>query len=475
MGNSKFAEELTISVFLSASRRIKSYKPEILFSDWLILNTIHNALEQLKDNDKKKKKWKKKDAEDTIRELQIDPFDREILNLDKFERIAIVLNKIENIPIKHVAKYIEQPDEKETQKIIDGAIENLVKSVEDVNSPKDVIDSINKLPREIKFDKRTTEKILTDIYEGAEKEERDKEDAKVKKDKKIVRKKEPQVKRKKTEEKLPGGKMSKKNILIGAGILAAIVVCYLVYTSGSRDWKVKVLSGSVKIGVEVTSSSGIMIAGDALETDPNSTAEITIPEIGKIEVYPSTIISKMGDENTANLKIGSIKVDFNSAKSGFKILLPVGYIKDYYLANSYFVEINQEGDAVISVKQGWLSTIYRNVEMIIATDYSVQYKSSSGFGIPYHNSASVELINLLGEVAFNNNETSINSILNSVTKTDALTLWNLMQRVKTSSKQSIYDKLYELVPHPDEISSSDILRLDKEKLLLWLEEIEWQM
>ncbi|RKY93477.1 MAG: hypothetical protein DRQ01_04655, partial [Ignavibacteriae bacterium] len=113
--------------------------------------------------------------------------------------------------------------------------------------------------------------------------------------------------------------------------------------------------------------------------------------------------------------------------------------------------------------------------MIIATDYSVQYKSSSGFGIPYHNSASVELINLLGEVAFNNNETSVISILNMAAKTEALTLWNLMQRVKTSSKQSIYDKLYELIPHPDEISSSDILRLDKDKLLLWLEEIEWQM
>lgn len=474
MGNPQLAKDLTVSVFLSTSKRIKLYEPDILFSDWLILNTIQDALEQMKNEGKKKKR--KNGDEEKVGELRVEPLDQEILNLNKHERIAIVLNQIENIPIEKVATYIEQPNEKEVQKIIDDAIKNLVKSVEGVNSREDVIDSINKLPREIEFDNRTTEEILNKIYEAAEKGEKGKDDTKVKKDEKIEREKEPQVKKKKPKEtKLPGGKTGKKKILISAGILAAIAVLFLVFTSGSSNWKVKVLSGSAKIGVKVTSSSGTMIAGDALETDPNSTAEITIPEIGKIEVYPSTIISKMGDENTAKLKSGSIKVDFSNAKSPFKVILPVGFIEGYYLGSSYSVEFDQEDYAVISVEDGWLSAVYRNVEMIIAEEYSVQYKSSLGFGIPYHNSASAELINLLGEVTFNNNETSVVSILSMATKTDALTLWNLMQRVTTSSKQNIYDKLYELVPHPDEISSSDMLRLDKDKLLMWLEEIEWQM
>ena len=60
MGNPQLAEELTASVFLNASKRIKSYKPDILFSDWLILNTIHDALEHIKNEGKKKKKLKKK-------------------------------------------------------------------------------------------------------------------------------------------------------------------------------------------------------------------------------------------------------------------------------------------------------------------------------------------------------------------------------------------------------------------------------
>ena len=360
MGNSQLAKELTVSVFLNASKRIKSYKPEILFSDWLILNTIHDAHEKMKNNGEKKRKKKKRGDEEKVSELRVDPFEQEIFKLNQCERIALILDKIESFPVAIIAKYIDQPDEEKAQIIIDDAINSLVKNVDGVNTSEDVIDAINKLPREIKFDNKTTEEILNKIYDAAEKEEKgkEKEDTKVKKDKKIEREKEPRVKKKKTKEvKLPKEKAGKKKNLIGAGILAAIVVLFLVFTSGSSDWKVRILSGSAKIGVEVTSSAGTMIAGDALETNPNSTAEITIPEIGKIEVYPLTIISKMGDENTAKLKSGSIKVDFSNAKSAFKVLLPVGFIEDYYLGSSYSIELNQEGNAVIKVEDGWLSAM----------------------------------------------------------------------------------------------------------------------
>jgi hypothetical protein len=39
----------------------------------------------------------------------------------------------------------------------------------------------------------------------------------------------------------------------------------------------------------------------------------------------------------------------------------------------------------------------------------------------------------------------------------------------------VYDKLYELFPHPDEINREDLLTLDEDMLYVWLEEIEWLM
>ncbi len=41
--------------------------------------------------------------------------------------------------------------------------------------------------------------------------------------------------------------------------------------------------------------------------------------------------------------------------------------------------------------------------------------------------------------------------------------------------KAVYNKLYKLFPHPDEIKREDILTLDESQLYAWLEEIEWQM
>jgi hypothetical protein len=39
----------------------------------------------------------------------------------------------------------------------------------------------------------------------------------------------------------------------------------------------------------------------------------------------------------------------------------------------------------------------------------------------------------------------------------------------------VYDKLYELFPHSDEIDREDMLSLDEDMLYVWLKEIEWLM
>jgi hypothetical protein len=58
---------------------------------------------------------------------------------------------------------------------------------------------------------------------------------------------------------------------------------------------------------------------------------------------------------------------------------------------------------------------------------------------------------------------------------EAITLWNLLQRVKAKHKSAVYEKLYELVPHPDSITKNDLLNLDQDPLRIWLEEIEWSL
>jgi hypothetical protein len=63
-------------------------------------------------------------------------------------------------------------------------------------------------------------------------------------------------------------------------------------------------------------------------------------------------------------------------------------------------------------------------------------------------------------------------IIESSSAKDGITLWNLFRIVKPGQRQVVYDKLYELFPHSDEIDREDILSLNEDMLYVWLEEIE---
>ena len=52
----------------------------------------------------------------------------------------------------------------QAQQIIDDAINKLVENTEGVSSTEDMIDTLNKLPKEININNKTTEKILSKIF-----------------------------------------------------------------------------------------------------------------------------------------------------------------------------------------------------------------------------------------------------------------------------------------------------------------------
>jgi hypothetical protein len=66
-------------------------------------------------------------------------------------------------------------------------------------------------------------------------------------------------------------------------------------------------------------------------------------------------------------------------------------------------------------------------------------------------------------------------ILDASTERDGITLWNLLQSVRAGQRSAVYEKLYELIPHPDALKKEDILNLDADMLQFWLDEIEWLM
>ena len=72
-------------------------------------------------------------------------------------------------------------------------------------------------------------------------------------------------------------------------------------------------------------------------------------------------------------------------------------------------------------------------------------------------------------------DVTLDMIIESSSAKDGITLWNLFRMIEPGQRQVVYDKLYELYPHTDEIDREDILTLDENMLYVWLEKIRWQM
>ena len=102
--------------------------------------------------------------------------------------------------------------------------------------------------------------------------------------------------------------------------------------------------------------------------------------------------------------------------------------------------------------------------------------NGKGAGLPYYAKCDIILLNLIEDYLFNGNENStLDRILNFAAENEAIMLWNLLQRVKPDQRSAVYDKLNELVPHPDNITKKDMLSLDQEHLQIWLKEIRWYL
>ena len=73
------------------------------------------------------------------------------------------------------------------------------------------------------------------------------------------------------------------------------------------------------------------------------------------------------------------------------------------------------------------------------------------------------------------NPAVLDNLLSATSTADAITLWNLLQRVKPNQRDEVYEKLATLVSPPEEASKDDIINLKSKALQLWLDEIEWLM
>ena len=487
-GNKLIAALLTRTILVRAWERISEDGPgEMMFSDWIRELSVHITVDVLRDtaflNDKKFRKYLKKNIYNA--DYSSDPAEKIIAGLDLDHRITFVLNKIENYNLYQVSNFMGV-NESELETKLTESIEQVSQALSNTDTEIDLSKNWINLKEVIEPDENILRRVLEEIKEVRTEEikegdkeieaERQEEIERIEEAVKKNNKEKAKVKKRIKEWKIyvPAFNISKKIALIVAIPLIFFLGFHLIFSS--PEWSVSIESGTPLINNKPISSFAELSGGDIIRTDNISSATIGIKNVGKIIINGSTTFKKLKDNFSGQLLTGKVKIIEYGNREGLSLEVPGATIKNFDQRANYSVRIDKRSNTVIRLEAGRLRVHSGRNVTIFPKHYSIRILKGGGVGIPYYSDSDSVFSHLLEKYLFSGRRgTTLNKIIELSSKKECVTLWNLLQRVRPKQKSAVYEKLYELVPHPDSITKNELLNLDQDPLRIWLDEIEWSL
>ncbi len=478
-GNKPSADLITINTFINAWDFTDTIDEDITFAEWIKDITVYVALHELKKQDKSDEPKELEDYE-LIEKFPSSSVAKEYLKLSDTNKFILTLNFIENYSADAIAKMLNIEVNDIAQRITD-SIKAIIDGSDEKPSVDTVLEKLENLPDEIIFEKNLLKYALDKIHdmkiEDWEKEEKlslKEEILKYRKETKEY-KSEHKIDKIKIKKEIPKLQFNKKFLLYPI-IIAFLVTVFLYLLPDTAQWTIVNKSGTPQLNDKIITRTRDINIGDIIQTNDTSKATIEMPDVGTIEILESTTIERLGGSYSAKLVSGKIIVNTDGAKEFLHIEISQSIINEFNLGSKYILQTDGSGNSTIELIDGWLQLISGETEFIFPGEYNLKILKGAGAGLPFHTSSTSGFINLLEEYIFGRkSDKYLNMIIESSSAKDGITLWNLFRIVKHGQRQVVYDKLYELFPHPDEINKEDILTLDEDMLYVWLEEIEWLM
>lgn len=273
-----------------------------------------------------------------------------------------------------------------------------------------------------------------------------------------------------------------------AAIAAGVVLLAVIWFSSRKPaqqipqpgWDVARLEGSPRVQSKALvkeGSSGRLLVGQTLETDSNSRANITIAEIGEVQVDPGTrvrLIETGSAQKRLALDHGTIHAAIWAPPGEFVVDTPSAVAVD--LGCAYTLQVDDSGAGLLRTTLGWVGFKANGHESFIPAGAICAVRPKTGPGTPYYEDASEPLRAGLYKLDFESlssaeRDAQLSIVLEQSRSRDALTLWHLLARVNEAERVRVYDRLAVLLPPPAHVSRAGIQSLDQEMLDLWWNEL----
>ena len=266
-------------------------------------------------------------------------------------------------------------------------------------------------------------------------------------------------------------------------LLAAGIGWYALGLFGN-GWSVETLAGRPIVDGVRASRAGRLRVGDWLETDDVSRARIEAGPIGRVVVDPNTrmqLVEARGQEHRMALSKGTIHARIWAPPKLFFVNTPSATAVD--LGCEYTLNVDLNGAGLIRVTLGWVSFEGYGRESFIPDGAIGTTRPGAGPGTPYYEDAPSGYGDALAVLDYRpaddpRRTASLDLILSSARRKDALTLWHLLSRGTPAERARVYDRLAALAPPPEGVTRGAVLAGDRSALEQWwdslgLEDATW--
>lgn len=235
------------------------------------------------------------------------------------------------------------------------------------------------------------------------------------------------------------------------------------------------LEGAPIINSGPMGRGGRLGIGEWLKTDGSSRAKINVADIGHVEIEPNTrvrLLKTRSTEHRLALARGRLHAMIYAPPRLFFVETPSAVAVDYGCA--YTLEVDDRGNSLLHVTAGWVALEHGGRESMVPAGAVCRTRPRIGPGTPYFADAPLALRSALEKFDFkNNSREALEVVLAESRQRDTLTLWHLLSRVPSTERSFVYDRLAILVSPPAGVTRDGVLRLDKQMLHLWKDELEW--
>ena len=237
--------------------------------------------------------------------------------------------------------------------------------------------------------------------------------------------------------------------LAAAAVITAGVVIPLSQRGTLTDWRY-----SAK-GLEARA----VRTGQVIDTGGASEARLESSFTGQLEIEPRSrlrLVASADKQQRFRLERGTIHALIWASPGRFVVDTPAARTVD--LGCRYTLHMDEDGAGLLTVETGWVAFEWKGTESFIPAGAACQTRPQRGPGTPYFADAPDALRAALERFDAAPGGATMTAALPLARPRDAMTVWHLMTRVKSSERADAYDRLSSLVVLPAAASRDGILR-----------------